>query len=374
MAVSTVLPAADSGSFAKPRALSPILRHASPTTDSQPKLPAGLNLVDWKQIRAEYERHRHGMFPDGQGGYQSRSHDHRWLVRFDGKGFTVKPDSEAWSWGLELERWGRQGEEVVAGGAVRIHKDVNRLEYRRQGITEWFVNGKEGLEHAFTITHRPGEGEGELSIQLRQRGELVAEQGLVAEQDRDGLSVSYKTAQGGPALRYRKLLVTDARGRRLPARMVADGEWLRILVDDRRAVYPIVVDPITQRAYLKASNTGASDYFGYSVAISGDTVVVGAPLESSNATGVNGTQSDNSAIYAGAAYVFVRSSGSGTWTQQAYLKASNTEASDYFGQSVAISGDTVVVGAYGESSNATGVNGAQSDNSANDAGAAYVFV
>ena len=227
--------------------------------------------------------------------------------------------------GLELERWGRQGEEVIAGAAVRIHKDVNRLEYRRPGITEWFVNGKEGLEHGFTIPHRPGGAEGELSLQLRQRGELVAAPELgaaqdpAAEQQSAGRSILYNTAQGTPALRYRKLLVTDARGRGLPARMVADGERLRILVDDRRAVYPIAVDPITQQAYLKASNTGSGDNFGQSVAISGDTVVVVANLEGSNATGVNGTQSDNSAINSGAAYVFVRSSG--TWTQQAYLKA-----------------------------------------------------
>jgi hypothetical protein len=334
-AICTLLPAADSGSLSKRSGLSPILRHAAPTADSQSKLPAGLNLVDWKQIRAEYERHRHGMFPDGQGGFQSRSHYHGWLARFDGKGFTVKPDTQAWSWGLELERWGRQGEEVIAGGAVRVHKNVNRLEYRRPGITEWFVNGKEGLEHGFTIQHRPGGGEGELSLQLRQRGELVAAQELgaeqepVAEHESAGRSILYKTKQGDPALRYRKLLVIDARGRRLPARMVADGEWLRILVDDRRAVYPIVVDPITQQAYLKASNTGAGDLFGCSVAISGDTVVVGASAEDSNVTGVNGTQSNNSATYAGAAYVFVRSSG--TWTQQAYLKASNTGAGDYFG-------------------------------------------
>ena len=78
----------------------------------------------------------------------------------------------------------------------------------------------------------------------------------------------------------------------------------------------------SQQAYLKASNTGAGDYFGWSVAISGDTVVVGAPYEASSATGVNGNQSDNAALTAGAAYVFVRSGG--TWTQQAYLKASNT--------------------------------------------------
>ncbi len=98
------------------------------------------------------------------------------------------------------------------------------------------------------------------------------------------------------------------------------------------------------------------------MAVSGDTVVVGAVGEDSSATGVNGNQSDNSAASSGAAYVFVRSGT--TWSQQAYLKASNTGADDYFGCSVAVSGDTVVVGAYGEDSTATGVNGNQSDNSA----------
>jgi hypothetical protein len=63
----------------------------------------------------------------------------------------------------------------------------------------------------------------------------------------------------------------------------------------------------------------------------------------------------------------------GDWSQQAYLKASNTGAGDWFGYSVAVSGDTVVVGAWEEDSNATGVNGNQADNSAPDAGAAYLF-
>jgi hypothetical protein len=127
-----------------------------------------------------------------------------------------------------------------------------------------------------------------------------------------------------------------------------------------------------QQAYLKANNTGNGDSFGTSVAISGDTIVVGAPLEDSNATGVNGNGSNNTGTNSGAAYVFVRS---GTnWTQQAYLKASNTETQDEFGETVAISGNTLLVGASGEDSNATGVNGNQSDNSLANAGAAYVFV
>jgi len=135
-----------------------------------------------------------------------------------------------------------------------------------------------------------------------------------------------------------------------------------------------------ERAYLKASNTEAGDHFGISVAVSGDTIVVGADGESSGATAVDGEQSDDSAPSAGAAYVFVPSGTS--WAQQAYLKASNAEGvdlfgtqfGDFFGSSVGVSGDTVVVGAWGESSSATGVNGDQNDNSALNAGAAYVFV
>ncbi|MFN0126082.1 MAG: integrin [Verrucomicrobiales bacterium] len=126
----------------------------------------------------------------------------------------------------------------------------------------------------------------------------------------------------------------------------------------------------TQQAQLKASNRGQD---GFSiVAISGDTIVVGAPEEDSNAAGVNGNQADNSMDDAGAAYVFVRQGT--TWTQQAYLKASNPGVDNFFGSSVAVEGETIVVGAAGEDSNATGVNGNQANNSAAWAGAAYVFV
>ncbi len=99
--------------------------------------------------------------------------------------------------------------------------------------------------------------------------------------------------------------------------------------------------------------------------------MVGANEEDSNATGVNGDESDNSASNAGAAYVFTR--GGTTWSQAAYLKASNTGVSDGFGIAVAISGDTLVVGAPGEDSNATGVDGNQANNTATNSGAAYVF-
>ncbi len=128
----------------------------------------------------------------------------------------------------------------------------------------------------------------------------------------------------------------------------------------------------SQQAYLKASNSDANDNFGYSVSISGDTIVVGAFGEASLATGVGGDGSINSASDSGAAYVFVRSGTS--WSQQSYLKATNSAAGDSFGISVSISGDTLVVGASFEDSAATGVYGNEALNSAIQSGAAYVFV
>jgi len=128
-------------------------------------------------------------------------------------------------------------------------------------------------------------------------------------------------------------------------------------------------------AYVKASNTNAGDSAGYRVALSADgsTLAVGADLEKSAARGIDGDQTDNSASASGAVYVFTRSGT--TWTQQAYIKASNTDANDHFGTSLALSADgsTLAVGAYLEASAATRVDGDQGDNSAERAGAVYVF-
>ncbi len=114
------------------------------------------------------------------------------------------------------------------------------------------------------------------------------------------------------------------------------------------------------------------------MAVSGDTVVVGADSEDSSTTGVTSTPNE-SAAQSGAAYVFVRSAGA--WTQLAYLKPAAVglkQTGDRFGRSVAVSGDTVVVGANGEDSSTTGVNSTPGDTTPFgggefESGAAYVF-
>ena len=104
-----------------------------------------------------------------------------------------------------------------------------------------------------------------------------------------------------------------------------------------------------QQAQLTAADASAGDQFGYSVALLGDTAVVGACYDN-----VGGN------TYRGSAYVFVRSGG--VWTQQQQLTASDGAAGDYFGYSVAISGGSVVVSAPGNNAGAI------------DQGSAYVFV
>jgi hypothetical protein len=143
--------------------------------------------------------------------------------------------------------------------------------------------------------------------------------------------------------------------------------------------------PLKQVAYIKASNAEAYDHFacgggnqghtGTSIALNGDgtTMAIGAPFESGGAAGVNGNQRDNSVYASGAVYVYLRQGDS--WTQQAYVKASNPGQSDHFGSSVALSrdGNTMAIAAHWEASGATGVNGNQNDNSIPQSGAVYVF-
>ena len=143
---------------------------------------------------------------------------------------------------------------------------------------------------------------------------------------------------------------------------------------------------LRQAAYIKASNPGTGDHFacgtaldghtGIGIAISGDgnTMAVGAPHESSNASGVNGDQNNDTSYSSGGVYVFTRAA-NGAWTQQAYLKASNPGDGDEFGHVVSISadGNTLAVSAYYESSGARGINGDQKNDSIPQAGAVYVF-
>jgi len=264
---------------------------------------------------------------------------------FTGGGVEIGSGMQRFS--LRPVAWG-YGDELTALQPGVPQAVGNMVTARRGAVSEWYVNSPLGLQQGFTITEPPQAGSGVLRIDMAIDGAFA---GRV---DEDGRGVMLTGTDGTALYRYSGLVVRDAAGREAEAWLETREGLMRICVNDAGIGYPLYIDPIIQMAKLTASDGAASDYFGTSVAISGDTVVVGAR---------DATVSGH--FQQGSAYVFVEPAGgwSTTSSYTAKLTASDGAAGDSFGISVAISGDTVVVGAFW----------AQIDGNTNQ-GAAYVFV
>jgi hypothetical protein len=224
---------------------------------------------------------------------------------------------------------------LAAARGATLTTAGNRATYRSANLIESYLAGPLGLEQTLTIPRRP-------------RGPLEVTMGF-ATGLRARLAAGVLTLSEGqdPVIRYGGLSAVDAAGRQLRAWMtLAPGNRLRIHVADAGARFPIRIDPFVQAAELSAADGSAGDGFGDSVAISGSTVVAGAPQAT---IGSNTSQ--------GAAYVFTATSGRWATTMSA-TKLTAGAAGEDFGISVAVSGSVVVVGAFKANSGS---------------GAAYVF-
>ena len=261
-------------------------------------------------------------------GYSARNPHHDLSMDFDHSGVAVA--SGVSTLRMRLLSFG-YGEHLQPASPARIHAEANRVEYDGGTFTEWYSNGPLGLQQGFTVAAAPASSSGEpLTLLMELAGNL---QPMIEAGNRD---VALRSPDGRVALRYRGLTALDSAGVSLPAWLSLDGQRLRITVDDRRARYPILIDPFIEAAKLTAKDGQAGDRFGAAVAVSGATIVVGANFDD---VGDNNSQ--------GSAYVFVQPPGG--WTnavQSAHLFASDGKLSDQFGESVAISGNTVVVGAH----------------------------
>ncbi len=229
----------------------------------------------------------------------------------------------------------------------------NRISYRRAAgsgeISEWYLNGPLGLEQGFVLEKPLACGDlatdvdgQDLLVTLDVEGDLVP--ALAA----DGKSVELLGPDGAVVLRYSDLYVYDANHAEVPATLELVGNRITLRVDDDGAAYPLTIDPLvaTEIAQLIHGDPASGDDFGATVDMDGDLAVFGVNAKNSNT---------------GAAYVFYRSGG--VWTQEAKLTPSDGVAYDNFGSAVAISGNTVVVGAkYADPSGVS------------SAGAAYFFV
>ena len=124
---------------------------------------------------------------------------------------THRDEAPAWEWRLTLTGWGRDGS-WTAAGAPQVSVDGNRIEYRRDDVTEWYVNDARGLEQGFTIDRRPGldgapAAPGPLRVEFAVGGSLRAR---CAD---EGQAVDFVTPAGARAIRFDHLSVMDARGR-----------------------------------------------------------------------------------------------------------------------------------------------------------------
>lgn len=316
-----------------------------PVNTPQPKaavLPEGLFPVVMSTLQNSGEdQYRIQSHMDG---YRAVNRSHDLDATFTNSGIQVHLHATypVKAWEIALTRWGYGDALETVPKATLVARD-NRVEYRRETLTEWYLNGPLGLEQGFTLTQpAPNRMPDEALVLELSFAEEGA--GLTTE---DGQSVLWSVMDDSPDLLYGHLYVNDAHGRELPIHIeVAEAEHghirrMRLVVDDRLAVYPIVIDPIIQQAEFTGMDSVIVDSFGGSVAISSDTIVAGARNKNSSK---------------GEAYVFIRNGN--VWSPQAILTANDAVNGDGFGISVAISSDTAVVGAAGKNSSQ---------------GAAYVF-
>jgi hypothetical protein len=289
-------------------------------------LPVAARLAVSRELGGDL--HRFALARSGDG-YLARNATNGFSVRFDAGGATLRTMHSA-QLGLSLRDIGFGGALTPVRGAAAPRVRANRVEYRRGAASEWFANGPAGLEQGFTIPRAPGghAAAGRLTLALALSGSLRA--GL----DKAG-ALTFARAGGRAVLSYGALSVSDARGRILPAHLTLAGGRLLIGIDARGARYPLRVDPLLASAELYASPAKEMEELGLSVAVSGGTVVAGT--QAANVGGDAG---------AGDAYVFVEGAGGwATGTQVAELLPKSSKAEERFGRAVAISGKTIVVGA-----------------------------
>jgi hypothetical protein len=258
-------------------------------------------------------------------GLVARNPAQRFSARFGPSGVAITAGAARFT--LSLTAFGR-GRALTSLQAVSPVASANRVSYAYGSLREWWANGPLGLEQGFDIATRPA-GSGVLALSLAVPG---------------GVRLSHGTLLLPGGLRYAGVQATDADGRALHAWLTLRGAQAVLHVNDRGARYPLRIDPSIQQAELTASDGAGNgsgedhgDRFGYSVAVAGNTVVVGAPFHT---VGSNALQ--------GAVYVFqMPGSGWASATQTAEL--TNGAGADHvqLGYSVAISsdGNTIVAGA-----------------------------
>lgn len=287
-----------------------LLACSTALANTEPALPEGLSASDWTQIQQQIQAPRFHAQAGENGGWQATNPAHGFGIDYRPDGQTVltlSGDHPAeHRIALQLEGYGYGDDLIPLTAAPALSANGNTVAYQwKPGLREWWINNEQGVAQWFELAKRPAMADPGLPDRQPLVMALQLETGMQAHIQDNVLHL--RSEDGVTHLTYDRLKVWDSTGRVLPAEMVLNDRRLALRVEDAKAVYPVTIDPtFSQQAYLKASNTGIRDLLGNSIAVSGNTLVVGASNEGSNATGVNGNENSNSAPGSGAAYVFTR--------------------------------------------------------------------
>ncbi len=250
------------------------------------------------------------------------------------------------TWSEDGDARGRPGVSLAFGGlgrkgallpveGVTPRSLNNRVEYVRDEVLEWYLNGPLGLEQGFDIAHRPA-GSGELEVRVSLGGEWTPRQ--------VGDRIEFTDSSGRVRASYSDLFAIDATGAVLPARLELDGSELDLVVQDAAARYPVRIDPLIVLLQSKLLPAGASQVgnFGFAVALTADGALIGAYGD------------DHDYYQSGAVYWFTQL-GTSTWRLAQKITPSDPAEQKTFGYALASSGDWLAVGAPGSAPNAPAV-------------------
>jgi hypothetical protein len=257
------------------------------------------------------------------GGFRAASPAEHLRIGFSRAGVLVGAGASTLALSLRAAGYGAS---LSALASSEPTADANRVSYAHGDVREWYANGPLGLEQGFTIARAlRGRVSGPLTLSLAFSGDAHPS---LAD---GGHSVVFSHA-GGPELRYTGLTATDATGRMLRSWLQLRDGHLLLRVDAAGARYPLRIDPFIQSNELTVPGIKPESELGQSVAVEGNTVVVGEPDYS-------GLHEDQ-----GAAYVYTMPAGgwSGTLSTPVLLDPGSPSAKAHFGYSVAISGNAVV--------------------------------
>ena len=233
---------------------------------------------------------------DDKRVYQAPNRAHKLLTYFTKDGIRIVPRTAAaeqpsWRWGLSLDGYVIDDRQAHVDAATR-NVQGNRIEYRRKGLVEWYVNTAQGLEQGFTLLTPPGNQPGSnLTLSFTMSGNLEARIGGKGE----SVHLYGQGPGGAQVLEFGHLKAFDANGVDLPIHFELAQRGLNLQVASADAVYPITIDPmLTSSASHSAFGGQADSNLGAAVALAGDVngdgysdVIVGAPFYY-NSVGIEG--------------------------------------------------------------------------------------